>query len=124
MKKLLTAAALTLSLAAYAQADTAPMLGGDSDAHGCKASAGQSYSFLRKKCVQVFNVAQIKLTDPNNDTLAIYGIQSANKARVELFGADIAENTILRQTKRGYASADGKIRLQKSKRGWKLHQAK
>ena len=83
MKKLLTAAALTLSLAAYAQADT-PMLGNDTD----------------------------------------YGIQSANKARVELFGADIAENTILRKTQHGYATADGKIRLQKSKRGWKLHQAK
>lgn len=102
MKKLLTAAALTLSLAAYAQADT-PMVGNDTDVHGCKPSAGQSYSFLLKKCVQVFDVAQIKLTDPNNDTLAIYGIQSANRARVELFGADIAENTILRQTKRGYA---------------------
>ena len=100
------------------------MLGGDTDAHGCKASTGASYSFLLKKCVQVFDVAQIKLNDPNNDTLAIYGIQSANKARVELFGADIAENTILRQTKYGYASTDGKIRLQKSKRGWKLHQAK
>ena len=123
MKKLLTAAALTLSLAAYAHAES-PMVGNDSDEHGCKASAGQSYSFLRKKCVQVFNVAQIKLTDPNNDTLAVYGIQSANKARVELFGAGIAENTILRKTKGGYDSADGKIRLQKSKRGWKLHQAK
>ena len=123
MKKLLTAAALTLSLAAYAQADT-PMVGNDTDVHGCKPSTGASYSFLLKKCVQVFDVAQIKLTDPNNDTLAVYGIQSANKARVELFGADIAENTILRQTKRSYASTDGKIRLQKSKRGWKLHQAK
>ena len=123
MKKLLTAAALTLSLAAYAQADT-PMVGNDTDVHGCKPSTGASYSFLLKKCVHVFDVAQIKLDDPNNDTLTIYGIQSANKARVELFGADIAENTILRQTKRGYASADGKIRLQKSKRGWKLHHAK
>ena len=123
MKKLLTAAALTLSLAAYAQADT-PMVGNDTDVHGCKLSTGASYSFLLKKCVQVFNVAQIKLTDPNNDTLAVYGIQSANKAQVELFGAGIAENTILRKTKGGYASADGKILLQKSKRGWKLHQAK
>ena len=107
MKKLLTAAALTLSLAAYAQADT-PMVGNATDVHGCKPSTGASYSFLLKKCVQVFDVAQIKLNDPNNDTLAIYGIQSANKARVELFGA----------------TADGKSRLQKSKRGWKLHQAK
>lgn len=48
MKKLLTAAALTLSLAAYAHAES-PMVGNDSDEHGCKASAGQSYSFLRKK---------------------------------------------------------------------------
>ena len=65
MKKLLTAAALTLSLAAYAQADT-PMVGNDTDAYGCKPSTGASYSFLLKKCVQVFDVAQIKLNDPNN----------------------------------------------------------
>lgn len=89
-----------------------------------KHPQGKAIPSCAKKCAQVFNVAQIKLTDPNNDTLAVYGIQSANKARVELFGAGIAENTILRKTKGGYASADGKIRLQKSKRGWKLHQAK
>lgn len=123
MKKLLTAAALALSLTA-AQAHDAPMVGNDTGAHGCKPSAGQGYSYLLKECVQVFNVAQIKLDDPNNDTLAIYGIRSADKTRVELFGAHIAENAILRKTKNGYISQDGKIRLQKTRRGWKLSQAK
>ena len=122
MKKLFAAVVLTLGLTA-AQAHNAPVLGGDSDAHGCKGSAGQSYSHLLKRCVQVFDVAQIKLADPNNDTLAVYGIRSADKTRVELFGADIAENTILRRIKGGYVSQDGKIRLQKSRRGWKLRQA-
>lgn len=48
MKKLLTAAVLTLSLAAYAHAES-PMVGNDSDEHGCKASAGQSYSLFAQK---------------------------------------------------------------------------
>ena len=123
MKKLL-AATLAACIAAFAQAYDEPMLGNDSDAHGCKPSAGQSYSHLLKDCVQVFDVAQIKLTDPHDSTLAVYGIQSADKARVELFGADIAENTILRKAKNGYATADGKLRLQKNRRGWKLRQSK
>jgi len=128
MKKTLafatSAMILTACSHAQSQGEMLCLDKGKSDAHGCFQNLGESYSYLKKACVQVFDVAQIKLTDPNNDTLAIYGIQSANKARVELFGADIAENTILRKTQHGYATADGKIRLQKSKRGWKLHQAK
>ena len=122
MKKLLMTMALTFSLTACAQPKTeAPMLGGDVDAHGCKSSTGASYSFLLKECVQVFNVAQIKLTDPKNSTLAIYGIQSADKTQVELFGADMAENTILDAVKGGYVSKDGKMRLKKTKKGWALN---
>lgn len=30
------------------------MVGGDSDAHGCKASAGYSYSILKKRCIRVW----------------------------------------------------------------------
>ena len=51
-----------------------PTVGGETDAHGCLPSAGQSYSYLKKACVQVFDVADIKLDDPANKTQAVYGI--------------------------------------------------
>lgn len=120
MKKLLMTT-LTLSLIACSQPQNVTV-GADENAHGCKESTGASYSFLLKECVQVFNVAQIKLNDPKNSTAAIYGIQSADKAQVELFGIDFPENTILETVKGGYASADGKIRLMKTAKGWELHQ--
>lgn len=98
------------------------MLGGTTDAHGCLSAAGQSYSFLKKACVQVFDVADIKLTDPNNETLAVYAILSEDKSQAEVFGANLPENTVLDAVKGGYASKDGKTRLVKSKKGWKLRQ--
>ena len=47
---------------------------GKSDAHGCFQNLGESYSYLKKACVQVFDVADIKLDDPDNKTQAVYGI--------------------------------------------------
>ena len=47
---------------------------GKSDAHGCFQNLGESYSYLKKACVQVFDVADIKLDDPANKTQAVYGI--------------------------------------------------
>lgn len=32
----------------------APMVGGDSDAHGCKASAGYTYSTLKTRCIRLW----------------------------------------------------------------------
>ncbi|EFA28407.1 conserved hypothetical protein [Haemophilus influenzae HK1212] len=48
-----------------------PTVGGETDAHGCLPSAGQSYSYLKKACIQVFDVADIKLDDPANKTQAV-----------------------------------------------------
>lgn len=122
MKKILTILPAVLALSACAHNDTHQeiAIGGATDAHGCLISAGQSYSFLKQQCVQVFNVAEIKLADPKNDTLAIYGILSDDKTQVEIFGADFAENTIFDAVKGGYVSKDGKTRLVKHQNGWKL----
>lgn len=75
---------------------------------------------FEKACVQVFDVADIKLDDPANKTQAVYGILSEDKQQVEVFASDLPENTILEVVKGGYVSKDGKVRLMKTKKSWKI----
>ena len=96
-------------------AEQAPAVGGDQDAHGCLPSAGQTWSNLRNECVQIFDIADITLQDPANDTLAVYVILSQDKKQAEVFAADLQDGVILNSSKGGYASKDGKIRLTKGK---------
>ena len=91
-----------------------PMIGSGTDEHGCLVAAGQSFSKIKNGCVQVFDVADVRLDDPDNATLAIYGIFSADKSRVEIFWASLPESVILRAKGSGYVSKDGKISLLKS----------
>jgi len=92
-----------------------PMIGGGTDEHGCLVAAGQSFSKIKNGCVQVFDVADVRLDDPDNATLAIYGIFSADKSRVEIFWASLPQSEILSKVKGGYyVSKDGKISLLKS----------
>lgn len=123
MKKAFSMIALTTLLAACSQTQQlqeAPTLGGQQDAHGCLPSAGQTYSHIKQQCVQVFDIADIRLADPTNQTLAVYGILSDDKQQVEIFAADLPENSILQAVKGGYASQDGKVRLIKTKKSWKI----
>ena len=95
-----------------------PMIGGGTDEHGCLVAAGQSFSKMKNGCVQVFDVADVRLADPDNATLAIYGIFSADKSRVEIFWASLPQSEILSKVKDGYyVSKDGKILLLKTKSG-------
>ena len=100
-----------------------PMIGGGTDEHGCLVAAGQSFSKIKNGCVQVFDVADVRLADPDNATLAIYGIFSADKSRVEIFWASLPESVILRAKANSYVSKDGKISLLKTKsgKGYKIH---
>ena len=95
-------------------------LGGDKDTHGCLPAAGQSWSKLHHACIQPFDVADIRLQDPANPTLAIYAILAADQSQAELFSADHAESLILDSVKGGYASADGKTRLLNTQNGWSI----
>jgi len=94
------------------------MVGGGTDEHGCLVAAGQSFSKIKNGCVQVFDVADVRLGDPDNATLAIYGIFSADKSRVEIFWASLPQSEILSKVKGGcYVSKNGKISLLKTKSG-------
>ena len=124
MKKTLALATFAMILTACSHAQSqGEMLcldKGKSDAHGCFQNLGESYSYLKKACVQVFDVAEIKLGDPANKTQAVYGILSEDKQQVEVFASDLPENTILDVVKGGYVSKDGKVRLMKTKNSWKI----
>ena len=124
MKKALAFATFAMILTACSHAQSqGEMLcldKGKSDAHGCFQNLGESYSYLKKACVQVFDVADIKLDDPANKTQAVYGILSEDKQQVEVFASDLPENTILDVVKGGYVSKDGKVRLMKTKNSWKI----
>lgn len=124
MKKILafatSAMILTACSHAQSQGEMLCLDKGKSDAHGCFQNLGESYSYLKKACVQVFDVADIKLDDPANKTQAVYGILSEDKQQVEVFASDLPENTILEAVKGGYVSKDGKVRLMKTKKSWKI----
>ena len=123
IKKTLALATSAMILTACSNAQPQaemPTVGGETDAHGCLPSAGQSYSYLKKACVQVFDVADIKLDDPANKTQAGYGILSEDKQLVEVFASDLPENTILDLVKDGYISKDGKVSVMKTKTSWKI----
>ena len=124
MKKTLafatSAMILTACSHAQSQGEMLCLDKGKSDAHGCFQNLGESYSYLKKACVQVFDVADIKLDDPANKTQEVYGILSEDKQQVEVFASDLPENTILEVVKGGYVSKDGKVRLMKTKKSWKI----
>ena len=124
MKKTLafatSAMILTACSHAQSQGEMLCLDKGKSDAHGCFQNLGESYSYLKKACVQVFDVADIKLDDPANKTQAVYSILSEDKQQVEVFASDLPENTILEVVKGGYVSKDGKVRLMKTKKSWKI----
>jgi hypothetical protein len=124
MKKTLafatSAMILTACSHAQSQGEMLCLDKGKSDAHGCFQNLGESYSYLKKACVQVFDVADIKLDDPANKTQTVYGILSEDKQQVEVFASDLPENTILEAVKGGYVSKDGKVRLMKTKKSWKI----
>lgn len=93
-----TEAAGTLVPAAHA----APAVGGDVDAHGCKPSAGYSWSQLQEKCLRIFE-AGIRLNpmgvdEPGSNepgTHVAYVIFDKAQARAELFLPGEKESLLL-----------------------------
>lgn len=91
------------------------------DEYGCQTSAGLTWSVLHQQCVQLFNVANIRMVDPDNNALAAYAIFSKDRKQAEIFSASLPKGIILSATKGGYVSKDGKIRLvEHGRNNWKL----
>lgn len=100
---------------------TSPMVGASKDDYGCQSGTGTTWSVLHQQCVQLFNIANIRMTDPDNSNLAVYAILSKDKKQAEIFSASLPTGIILSATKGGFISKNGKIRLvDLGKNNWKI----
>lgn len=76
------------------------VVGGDADAHGCKASAGYTWSTLKKECIRIFEGTRLNhAEDGKTYTTAAYVIFDGNKA--ELFLDTQKESIILERKSEG-----------------------
>jgi hypothetical protein len=88
------------SLSGIGQVKKVTKVGADKDAHGCIASAGYSYSKLKKDCIRVFE-QKIQLTEvaPTASYSSIAAvIFSDDKTSIELFLPKEKESVILKRT--------------------------
>lgn len=124
IKKILLTASLFISIATISVAQS-PTVGGDSDKHGCKGSAGYTYSKLKKECVQAF-MQDVKLNGNESAGTADYMaavIFSSNKKQAEVIMKD--ESVILKRTGKvdNYVWKSGGYQLSE-KGGYTLTKAK
>lgn len=102
---------------------TPQAIGGQQDEHGCLSSTGSTWSYLKKQCVQAFDVADIRLSEEiNGTTYGIYVILSEDRQLAEVFSVNLPRPTILTAVKGGFISDDKKIRLLNTEQGWQLKQ--
>ncbi|MBF4491758.1 hypothetical protein IR010_04330 [Flavobacterium sp. MR2016-29] len=82
------------------------VVGADADSHGCKASAGYTWSTLKKECIRVFEGTKLShLDDGKTYTTASYVIFEGNKA--ELFLDTQKESIILERKSEGDSWVNG-----------------
>ncbi|MBL1220459.1 hypothetical protein JET18_06395 [Chryseobacterium sp. L7] len=108
MKKTILLGAMFLSSWAFCQQST-PVLGGDKDVHGCRASAGYTYSQIKNDCVKVF-AQKIKLKEVSTDkssTSMTAVIFSKDMKRAEIFIPDGNAKSII-------LTREGKSKMWKS----------
>lgn len=77
------------------------LVGADADKYGCRSSAGETYSILKKECIQLFNAElTLQSTDGSKMTALLF---SKNKKKAEVFLPDqVKPNLILkRKSKNG-----------------------
>ncbi|MFZ7142359.1 hypothetical protein ACLSY0_01315 [Avibacterium avium] len=112
MKKRITLPLLsTALLMGCTSPSPTPLVGADRDEKGCIPSAGYTWSELKQQCVQPFTIADIRLTDPENPTLAVYVILAEEQGKAEVFSANLAPNLILESVKGGYMARDKSLYL-------------
>jgi hypothetical protein len=96
------------------------ILGNDSDEHGCKASAGYTWSQLLGECIRVWETGTpVQYTDTTASyKKAVYAIFNADSTQVEIMSIN-GEHPILTQqgSEKQWVSGDKKIKLQQTEKG-------
>lgn len=84
--------------------------GGDTDSHGCKTSAGYTWSQLKKECIRIFEGTKLSHSDDGKKyTTASYVIFDGNKA--ELFLDTQKESILLERKSEGEPWINGDWQL-------------
>ncbi|MFZ7135027.1 hypothetical protein ACLSZP_00295 [Avibacterium avium] len=121
MKKRITLSLLSTALIMGCTSPSPmPLVGADRDEKGCIPSAGYTWSELKQQCVQPFSIADIRLTDPENPTLAVYVILAEEQGKAEVFSANLPQNLILDAVKGGYAAKDKSLYLLNINNQWEI----
>jgi hypothetical protein len=107
-----------------AQSNTA---GGDADAHGCRASAGYTFSIIKNDCVRLFEQEiQLDEVHPEGESTTFSAvIFSTNTKKAEVFIPGSATGLILsRQGKKGsYVWKKGEFSLLQKDKGYILQKS-
>lgn len=88
------------TLTSYGQVKKAKTAGADKDAHGCIASAGYTYSKIKKDCIRVFEqkiqLNEVGATKSYSSIVAV--IFSDDKLTAEIFVPSTKESVLLKRT--------------------------
>ena len=88
------------SVTSFGQVKKIKKVGNDKDSHGCIASAGYTYSKIKKDCIRVFEqkiqLNEVSATKSYTSIVAV--IFSEDKSSAELFIADEKESVLLKRT--------------------------
>jgi hypothetical protein len=102
-------------------------VGGDKDEHGCRASAGYTFSVIKNDCVRIFEQeVQLNEVHPEGTSTSISAvIFNKNKKKAEVFIPGSAAGVILsRKGKKGsYVWKKGDISLSQKEKGYILQKA-
>lgn len=85
------------------------LIGADEDSHGCKRSAGYTWSQLRADCIRIFEEGLTLLPVEMNESEAVYAafvLYSDDKMEMELFLPSEKESILLQKTKGGSYEKD------------------
>lgn len=95
--------------------------GADSDEHGCKASAGYTWSKIKGECVRVWEVgSKLVYTQANHpNEVTTFVVFSTDSTQLETFGSNPQIWTRTEGTA-SWTSADKKQILEQTQQGWML----
>lgn len=95
--------------------------GADSDEHGCKASAGYTWSELKQECVRIWEAGSklVCTNTANNQEETLFVVFNNDSTQLETFGANQQLWTRVENTT-SWTSADKKQNLEQTTEGWIL----
>lgn len=98
-----------------------PIVGADADVHGCKGSAGYTWSALKQKCIRVFeDGVRLNAADTKVDqTTSAFAVFNEDSSEVELFIPHVL-NAVLVPKISGGVWADSTYVLKEEKGKWQL----